>query len=498
MKKHITTRIVLAILAGVMALGCFAGCSGKGKNNGTTTVAPDTSSPDTTPTEPAYELPIADFENEIITILLPYGKNWQFLYESTSNSDRLNMSLYNRDKKVEEVLNCTIEYNYTETQGLSNADAAAKFDTLLTQEQLDQSGAYDIVYHEAWYALDFKGYFCNLYGSDLAPVVNLEQPFYFDEWNEVATINGILVSTMSYGSMEMMSAATVTMFNHDWWKKLFEGNIYDYVYDGDWTIELMETMAKEANVDVRENGLDVTEGDKFGIGYMTASLGMFYTMGGKFFTKNANGDLTYDFLSDPNIGIFEKLYDLLVGNNDCVYVPNYSDAAPVYNAEQILFLMSYFDGARAIKREGGDNAVSFGFLPNPKLNATDEYKSTLVSSSMFSIPKTASDIVKSGIFLNAYSYYSYEKVRPEYFDSTMKFQVSKDQDSAYVVDLCMENLTIDFAKIYNDSLLYCGQKYWNLIVAEKRDEYVSTYLGIVKQLDESLNTLLSDFKTNNS
>ena len=484
--KKTTTRVLLAVLAAVMVLGCFAGCSnGKKKPAGTTEPV------DTTPPEIPYELPLRDFENETVTFLTPYPKIWQFDYEWWYNSDQLNIGLFNRDTKLEEVLNCDLEYIYQTDNG---SGMPATFDTLLTQEQLAATGAYDVVYHLREYGLDFKGYFYNLYDAELSTVVNLDQPFYFNMWNDISTIDGILVSAFGYGTVEMMSSATVTIFNHSWWNSLFDGDIYDYVYDGDWTLELMTTMAKQANVDRNENGMNLEEGDKFGFGYMGQANGMFYTMGGKYFTRDADGELKYDFLSESNTTIYEALYDL-VHDNDCVYLPGYTEASPAYHAEQVLFLLGYFDCAKVIKKDGD---TEFGFLPNPKLNAADEYKSTIIGGGIFSIPKTATDKMLSGVLLNAYQYYTFEKVRPAYFDSLLKLQLSKDPDSSYVVDVCMNNLTIDFAQIHSSALASCGGLYWSLILNDKDGQYVSEYLKIMKNLDESLDLLIEDFKANNS
>ena len=481
-----TTRVLLAVLAALMVLGCFAGCSnGKKKPTGTTEPV------DTTPPEIPYELPLADFENEEVFFLTPYPKRWFFDPEWWYNSDRFNSSMYKRDRKVEEVLNCDLTYIYQPDVG---SGMGGTFDTLLMQEQLAQQGAYDVVYHEPSYGLDFKGYFYNLYDPELAAVVNLEQPFYFDQWNEISTINGILVSAMSYGSVEMMSSSTVTIFNHQWWNRLFDGNIYDYVYDGDWTLELMKTMAKEAEVDVGENGMSIEGGDKFGFGYMGQSIGMFFNWGGKFFSKDANGNLQYDLIRDENITAFETFYDL-VHDNNCCFLPGYTEASPVYHAEQVLFILGYFAAAQTIMKDGD---TEFGFLPIPKRDSSEKYASTMSAGGMFSIGKTVKDKIHSGILLNTFSYYSLEYVRPAYFESFLKLQLSKDPDSSYVVDVCMDNLIIDFATVYNRNLSYCGTLYWQLILDDKDDQFVSTYLGIIDALDLSLDALISDFINNNT
>ena len=487
MKNKVATRFLLVLLAVCSVLSCFAACS-NGKSNGTETTAV----PDTTPPDLPYELPIKDFDNAVVKILTPQPKRWQFDCEWWYNSDVLNIGLFNRDKKVEETLNCDLNYVYQEANPEKGIEAT--FNEILTQEQLAQTDTYDLVFHESHYGLDFKGFFYNLNDAELSTVVALDQPFYFAQRNEVSTIDGILVSALSYASTEMMSSATVTIFNHAWWNRLFDGNIYDYVYDGDWTLELMTSMAKEANVDINEDGMRLEEGDKFGLGYMHQTCMMFFALGGQFFYKDTNGDLKYELISDRNYTVHDTLYKLF-HDNDCVYVPGYTEVSPAYRADQLLFTLGYFDCARVMKKDGAED---FGFLPIPKLNSSDEYHSVLGSSTAVSIPRTVSDKMNSGILMNAYSYYSFEKVRPAYFDSLLKFQLSKDPDSSYVVDVCMNNLVFDFSIAYNVTLGYLGTKQWNLIYLHEEGQFVSTYLKLEETLNETFTALIEDFKINNA
>ena len=488
------------LLALMLFAGIFVGCSSE-KKPPEKTEASDTGTSE--PTTEEYVLPTKDFENTTMTVLVPGGKIWQFDSTWGTNTDVLNLGLYRRDQAVAKALNLDLEMIYQEN--VSGEWMSQTFDRLISADMMAQDGKYDIVYAEAGYGLDVKGYFYDLLSEELNPILDLEQPFYFQDWNEVAEINGRLVSCVSYASVEMMSSATVTIFNPEWWNTLFEGNIYDYVRDGSWTVDTMKTMVKEANSDLDGGGLDVEQGDKFGLAYMNAAKGLFYSMGGRFVMRDSDGTLTPDFVSDTNISVFEKFYSL-IDDTDALLTPwstptaNFRGvarpgAAKTYLDGQALFVLGYFDTASVIKRSGD---LEFGFLPYPKMSKSQEtYISTLCGGSAFSIPKSAVSKTDSAIVLNALSYYSYQEVRPAYFNSVLKTKLSENADASYVVDLVMGSLMIDFSYIYDQQLGYVSSKYFDAIMDGKK-EYVSTYLELTEKFDGAMEKLLENLMSDAS
>jgi ADP-ribose pyrophosphatase len=173
-KKH-SRNVLLLLLSVLMVCGCFYGCNSD-KNTETET-GESSENVGTETTETPYVLPTADLGAEEMVILSPYGKIWQFDSTWHYNSDELNAGLFKRDKKVEDVLNCTIQMEYVE-----GSNIAEQFTTKLEAEMLAQTGAYDVVYAETANGLDFKGYFNNLLDSDLSAVLAL------DENNNVLTV----------------------------------------------------------------------------------------------------------------------------------------------------------------------------------------------------------------------------------------------------------------------------------------------------------------------
>ncbi len=62
----------------------------------------------------------------------------------------------------------------------------------------------------------------------------------------------------------------------------------------------------------------------------------------------------------------------------------------------------------------------------------------------------------------------------------------------------MNNLVFDFAIAYNATLGYLGTKQWNLIYLHEEGQFVSTYLKLEEDLNETFTTMIEDFKTNNA
>ncbi len=466
-------KILLLILAITMLLGTLAGCNG-GKGNGVeTTAAP-------VETDAPYELTVVDMENEEMVILAPYGKIWQF-EEWSYNSDNLNLAILRRNDRVEDTLNCDIKMSWVHGSGSSVASA---MDELLTQEMLGQTGAYDMVFAEYWWNLEAKGYFENLIDSELSPVIALDQPFFCQGWNDVATINNTLVSAMGYGSVEMMARVTVTYFNKPWYESLFDGNVYDFITNGQWTLETMEAMSKIAESDLNEDGMDVEQGDKFGfLCPLQSGRALFYSMGGRFWQKNADGAWTYDYLSDANVQRFDALYDFI---NDNEYLTNedYTVQAKWFADNQVLFFLSELSLGTTIKKTGD---VKYGLLPFPKFNTDQtDYISTLSNAASYSIPTTADSKVNSGIFLNAYNYFAYDTIRPAYYEQVLKLENVQDPESAGVIDLVMNSIYLDFGFIYNANLGTINNIYYDTLIRQGKRQFQSEYYKKLETLDQDL------------
>ncbi|MBR7099314.1 MAG: hypothetical protein IKC59_07865 [Clostridia bacterium] len=413
----------------------FAGCGEK--DPGSTDNQPPVTQPPAD-NEMDYELAVKDLEEREMTILMPEGRIKQFA-EDTENPDALNEGIVKRNQQVEQTMNCVLYYNNVPL----NAELMSN---IMTSEMLNQTGDFDIVFYEYWWNQEIHGYFYNLLESD---VIAIEQPFYNKGWNDAATVKGTLNSLAGYGSIELMQRTSVTAFNKNMYNSLFTDSLYSYVDSGDWTLETMEEMAKAAHIDSGNDGVIEAAGERYGMVYdLWGGRAMLFTMGGTCTVKDDEGIPTVSFATESNLNILEQMQRLYNEN----YVNfNRDDAATAFSQNQALFSMTVFGTVETIRKTA--SGVNYGLVPFPKFNtAQQNYISTNTGTSTWSIPITAESKDDSAYLLNAFHYYSYQHVKPAYFDTVLKSQIAGDPDSARMIDLVMDTIYVDFAFVQDANL----------------------------------------------
>ncbi len=116
-------KVICILLAVLLACGMLASCSDSGVNSGSETdgSAPaaveegDAPAPETAPeTEEALPAPeVRDLSGAVLTIMnmTPASFNWADtrMFAEETNGEILNDALYNREQKVEELYNCSLE-----------------------------------------------------------------------------------------------------------------------------------------------------------------------------------------------------------------------------------------------------------------------------------------------------------------------------------------------------------------------------------------------------
>ena len=433
-------KLLLLLLALLLLCSVFAGCKkddDKNKPDGNQTKAPDNTSTDAD--EPAYELPLKDLGMEDgskreMTILMPQGRIMQF-DENEANADTINEAIVKRNDLVESKLNCALYYYNPPLN-------ASIMTTMMTAEMLNQTGDYDIVFYEYWWNQEVHGYFYNLRESE---ILALDQPFYNNSWNDAATIRGTLNSLTGYGSIEMMQRTVVTVFNKSMYNSLFTTPVYDYVHSGDWTLETMEIMAKEA-YSVEEGGTEVYN---YGLTYdLWAGRAMLFTMGGKVAVMSETEDPIIEYASENNLQILQEMQRFW----DETYTNfNREDAATDFVNKKTLFSMTTYGTVENIRK--ADSGVTYGLLPYPKLNLEQkDYISTNTGCSTWSIPVTVESRENAEYLLNTFHYYSAEHVKPAYFDNVLKGRLASSPDDAEMIDITMDNIYMDFAFIQDTNL----------------------------------------------
>lgn len=465
-------KILLLILALSLALVAFAGCSDKGNETPTGTTPPNGEQPTTDPGNnntppglPPYEFKTEDFGGEEVTMLAMQGKIWQF-EDYVTNAEILNEALVARNDKLETDFNCTMTYTYCDHKG-------SVFSSWVASDAMTQTGAYDMVFTATGDRADTTMYYVNLMDY---PVIAMEYPHYAKAYNDVAVLNNRLYGVVGYGSINFMEGTSAMVWNKDMYANYFETPIYDYVDSRNWTIEIMMNMAKAVEYDEDGDGvLTIETGSKDRVGLAISKFGgqsLFFSAGCTFMPKGEDGIPTYNFRDQHNIDVFERLTFLM--NQTYVYLKDdYMGIRDIFNAEQTLFGAHAFSSIKMIKYSG--TPIDYGVVPYPLWNNEQtRYYSGMSLCEDFGILTSAKDIERSAILINAYNYYSWQIVKPAYFDALLKLQVAQDPDASRMIDLIMEGATYDFGYMYNKELGgHCSYAF--TMACEGKNQYASWY-----------------------
>ena len=437
MKKAILFMLMLSILS-------LAACADTNDNEAVKNTEAQIISDEPAEPEKSYydDLGERDFEGGKFTILdANYNPDiWANTPEGIIG-EPVNDALIARNSFIEEKYNVNIEYvqiaGYnTGTQSLKNSVAAGEnlYDMVISTVL---GGNFDTLSQNNV-----------LYNLAEVPHLSLTSPWWSKHIYDNMTFKGKLFYTAGDIVPSMYQAPAAIYVN----KRLLsdyavQENLYDLVFEGKWTIDILEKIIKDMDQDLNSDGNLHIDDDFFGLVTEDNSLtsNAFATaMGIKLATVQSD-TITIDFTS---VGVAEKI-DRLAGILKKVNVSNYDNVRKViFQSGRSLFLMHYLESALLLMRGMDDD---YGILPMPKYNEQQEsYVSFLNAwnSCFIAVPLHA-DVEKAGFVMEAMAYASYEMVRPNIYELALKTKFTRDSESARAIDIIIESSYIDLNGIYN-------------------------------------------------
>ena len=157
---------------------------------------------------------------------------------------------------------------------------------------------------------------------------------------------------------------------------------------------------------------------------------------------------------------------------------NASDYIKIFNADRAMFCIA------EVKSSVSDFASfngDFGILPLPKYNTQqEEYRSWVnYLAPVLVIPKlTQNDTLhKTGLLLDALSFYSERDVLPEYYDKVLKGRGAKDPESMEMLDL------INATKTFDASIAYGWTRQLSEVISKTILAGVTDVSSLIEQYD---------------
>ena len=398
-----------------------------------------------------------------------------------TNGEVLNDAVYDRSRKVEELLDVKI----VPLESSGGIDSMKN--SILANED-----AYDAGY------VGIQGAFGlasakNLVELNSIGTLQLNQPWW--DQNSVADLSighKNYIITGDIGTMYKKSIGVI-MFNKLILENYALQSPYELLKTNDWTIDNMVEMAKQTSLDLNGDGT-FDKNDQFGLIFFCDMMGLaFIGSGVKFVTKNEDDIPEITFFSDKTVSILEKLATIL-------YNPELSwswsragvgelPAFDMFQANQSLFYYGELHAVATMRTMDAD----FGILPMPLYDNTQESYYHCVNpyaAMSLCVPMTNTDHDRTGYILDALGAESKNILTPAYYEVTLKGKVSRDIESAASLDIVLSTVRYDLGYIapWNMTSVPLGlADSYDLNLASR---WAKMEKGVQKAMDKSIKTFM--------
>jgi hypothetical protein len=392
-------------------------------------------------------LPKKDFGGKEFVILTRDTSNkahtWYLVAPDELNGDTLNDTMYNRNKKIEEIYNISISSYYSSQVKTDASNAINAGDD-----------TYSAVFGAIndTYPLAQEGKFYNFYDNEY---INLEAP-----WWDQTVIRDLTYHDTLYTLTGDISPATnvrvyTMVFNKDMCADLNLELPYQYVLDGTWTLDRFNKYISDVNYDVNgDSNMDYN--DRWGFFSQDGcSWMMYFAGGGQVVAKDQKGDLSVAYNTERNIQLATKALEIAFDKTKTLMANQYvkdngnswAAATSWFSSGGALFRSSVLE---PIPRDLRSLDVNFGIVPFPKLDENQKQYYTLPEeySIMFSVPVTA-DPEFSGLILESLAAESVSSVSPAFYDICLNGKAVRDEESKAMLDIIFSNKIFDIGYISN-------------------------------------------------
>lgn len=489
MKNRKTASVLSAFLAIALTAAALVSCKsdkpdtpvpGSGSGSVSSDKIPETSGGAETEIDYTKFLPDAEYDYEDVVILHLNGAEEE-LFCMQEPTDQLSKAIYERNNFVEDKYKVTLK-------SVKIGDDKSEFGRRLDEDIKGGNGAYDIAAPWHWFGIEANGYYLNL--RDFSDI-HLENPYWVAGWTENSEINGVLNTAMCYFQYKNIGAARMLYMNDQLCGDLGLTSPVQMVYDGSWTLDAMQSMAKAATTDLNSDGNFDFE-DQYGFGYNVWAGRAFLLGAGFSLVDMNNGTPEFHLVSEKNVTIFNTVYEFLNDTGYCYYGGDegrpYSDIGDVtlFRQGRSLFEGGSLNDCSMIT----DSLENFTILPMPKLNETQaDYIVGHTGPTYVALCKGSKAPERAAAILEALSILSYKDVMPVYYETNLKIRYQNDNGTnAKMIDFIIDRVAMNFAEINSTHLDGIGYAPFDLIAHKNK-----SYAAFMAQKEESLSVKLQTF-----
>ena len=382
---------------------------------------------------PVVDLPIGQYEGQVLTVLCNTSR---MLGNDDPENDTVGHLTYKRKQIMEEKYGIVIESKLLD-------------DGMIADEICKQAAAgvsdFDLVYGKLGLSgtqLAQKRAVHNLY--DL-PWVDFSTVGWNEELNESLAIGNYLPMAAGALTPEVMLYTATIAFN----VRLAEEQgiyMYEYVYEGGWTIEKMHAMIEMMYQDLNADGIANADADRFGlVGTLDSVQAFACGMDVSMVEKDENNLPVIATDIDRAVAAYDRFFKLVTDRSSAygmMLVQNTSNsltATNVFEHDRALFCTTNVKELFLLAD------AEYGILPYPKMDLEDaDYHSYVGgNASAVMIPVSVEDPEFAGYMLQALNQES-----AGLYQSNVAARICRSADDNMIFDVMMDSQTFDFACVY--------------------------------------------------
>lgn len=432
------------------------------------------------------ELPDKTFGGRTITFGVSPSSKGDIIAEEEENGDVVNDAIVKRNRAVEERFDVHIE-NYLISDDLYKWYNTLATSVLAGDNICDVAGHYAYLTHQAVQ----KGIY-----QDWNEITYVDQskPWWRQDVNESATINGKLFGITGYVGMSLMDYTFAMFFNQryleDYGYK--SSDLYQMVYDGTWTFDNFAEIVKDMYVDLNSNG-ERDDDDFYGYATRTATpLDIWQAaFDMPISSKTKDGKIEFNIVTEKRVSALEKINSFYATNSGARLQtnPGYTTSWIWYEQFNFsegrqTFVPSIFMAANELYRDMTDN---YGIVPLPKWDEEQENYYTNINDryTIWGVPMTVEDTEFVGIIVEAMACETLKTVYPAYYDVALKNKFSTDEDTAKMVDIVTAGAQFDMAYMFGEQLQNAPYMFRYRIQAYSND-LASTWAAAKQKIEAGL------------
>lgn len=415
------------------------------------------------------------------------------------DGDAVNDARYKRNSTVEEQFNVKIvDYDYNMENNLITYvhDSARS-----TVDKLIMAGDNDYAFMLLpGYSVCTMAQNGSLQDLNSMQYLDLSKSWWDQKANADLTIMDHLFFTTGDISTADNDATCTVLFNKQVAQNYDLPDIYQYVLDGEWTLEKFYSLCSDVSKDLNGDG-KYDETDQYGaMVWDDIAMAVVNSTGDKCATTDETGNVILTLNNERTVNALAKYIEFGRDTSQCFQYQRAVDASDtvainMFSGNQVLFFMQLMQIVPKLR----DMEADFGIIPFPKYDeAQDTYYNTVGSwhSVFFCMPMGTADPEMSSIVAEALACEGKYNVTDAYYDLNLKTKAARDEQSAAMLDIIFETRVYDLGWYYQFGGY--NEMVMNLVrLNQAEKEFISMYTkkekAALKNV-EKLNTAFADYE----